>query len=79
MQRGGTVESAIRIIFDHAYDQDECTGDGSHMELFEEEINGMPECRNDQEFGMVSLACGIPYSRSSMAMGRRIPGLGMFI
>jgi GNAT superfamily N-acetyltransferase len=63
-QRGGTVDSALRIIFDFAYDQDEWTGDGDHRDVFDEKINALPECRNDQEFGLVSLACGIQYSRS---------------
>jgi len=63
-QRGGTVDSALRVIFDFAYDQDEWTGDGDHRDVFDEKINALPECRNDQEFGLVSLACGIQYSRS---------------
>jgi GNAT superfamily N-acetyltransferase len=56
---GGKVESALRTIFQQARQQDEWAGDGQHMEVFGEEINALLECRNDHEFGFVTLACGI--------------------
>jgi hypothetical protein len=58
-QRGGNVESALRIIFEQARDQDEWAGYGNHMSVFEDDANALPECRNDHEFGFVALACGI--------------------
>ncbi|KAE9364854.1 hypothetical protein N431DRAFT_111710 [Stipitochalara longipes BDJ] len=61
-QRGGTVESVLHIIFDKTRDQDEWAGDGEHMHIFEEDIKALPECRNDQEFGSVALACGVQNS-----------------
>ena len=60
LRRGGKPESALRTMFEHARDQDEWTGDGNHMEVFGGEVNALPECRNDHEFGFVALACGIP-------------------
>jgi len=59
-QRGGTTESALRRIFEFARDQDEWAGDGDHMETFSEQVDVLPKCRNDHEFGFVALACGIP-------------------
>ena len=59
-QRGGSTESAMRIIFKLARDQDEWAGDGSHMEVFESDVTALPKCRNDHEFGFVALACGVP-------------------
>ena len=58
--RGGTTESALRQIFEFAWDQDERAGDGEHMETFRDEIEILPKCRNDHEFGFVALACGVP-------------------
>ncbi|CZR56632.1 uncharacterized protein PAC_06521 [Phialocephala subalpina] len=58
-QRGGNTESALRIIFEQARDQDEWVGDGMHMDVFENGINALPECRNDHEFGFVASVCGI--------------------
>jgi hypothetical protein len=50
----------LRIMFEHAKDQDELAGDGMHMDVFEDQVKALPECRNDHEFGFVALACGIP-------------------
>ena len=58
-QRGGNAESTLRVIFEHAKDADEYTGDGNHMRTFEDDINDLPKCRNDHEFGFVALACGV--------------------
>ncbi|RDL35002.1 uncharacterized protein BP5553_06933 [Venustampulla echinocandica] len=60
-QQGGSPASALRIIFEHARDQDEWAGDGTHMNDFEEDITDLPQCRNDHEFGFVALACGVPH------------------
>ncbi|KAK0119471.1 hypothetical protein ONS95_010919 [Cadophora gregata] len=59
-KRGGTTESALRAIFEFARDQDEWAGDGEHRETFGDEIDALPKCRNDHEFGFVALACGVP-------------------
>jgi hypothetical protein len=58
-QRGGNAESALRVIFDQARNEDEYAGNGEHMRTFEDDINVLPKCRNDHEFGFVALACGI--------------------
>jgi hypothetical protein len=42
-----------------ARDQDEWAGDGSHMDIFQDQIEVLPECRNDHEFGFVALSCGV--------------------
>jgi hypothetical protein len=58
MQRGGTVESVFLAICRNSMQQDECTGDGDHEEMFADQITNLPECRNDHEFGYVSGMCG---------------------
>ncbi|KAF4630252.1 hypothetical protein G7Y89_g7883 [Cudoniella acicularis] len=60
LQRGGEPESVLRIMFENTKDQDEWAGDGMHMEVFEDQVKALPECRNDHEFGFAALACGMP-------------------
>ncbi|KAL2065189.1 hypothetical protein VTL71DRAFT_2858 [Oculimacula yallundae] len=57
--RGGNAESVLRIMFENSKDQDAWVGDGEHMEVFEDDVMALPECRNDHEFGFAALACGI--------------------
>ena len=54
------VESVIRIVFDSARDRDQWAGDGMHMYEFGEDVELLPECRNDHEFAFVAAMCGIP-------------------
>jgi GNAT superfamily N-acetyltransferase len=70
--RGGTIESALSIVFEQAHDQDELTGDGGHWECFQEDIKRLPECRNDHEFGFVALACGLEDVFEKPVFGRRL-------
>ena len=58
-QRAGNTESAIYVVFEGARDQDECSGDGSHMDIFAEQVEALPKCRNDHEYRFVALACGL--------------------
>ncbi|KAJ2979524.1 hypothetical protein NQ176_g3198 [Zarea fungicola] len=58
LQRGGTVAAVALMIFEHAMEQDEYTGDGNHQAAFEDEIEKLPECRNDHEFEFASTLCG---------------------
>lgn len=58
LQRGGSVESVALMLFKNAMDQDELAGDGEHMRCFGEDIEKLPKCRNDHEFGFVSGMCG---------------------
>ncbi|KAI0855010.1 hypothetical protein F4860DRAFT_522059 [Xylaria cubensis] len=58
LQRGGTVAAVALMIFDRAIDSDEWAGDGTFMETFADDINQLPACRNDHEFGFVSSMCG---------------------
>ncbi|KAI0187124.1 hypothetical protein EV127DRAFT_437398 [Xylaria flabelliformis] len=58
LQRGGTVAAVAMMIFDRAIDSDEWAGDGTFMETFADDINQLPACRNDHEFGFVSSMCG---------------------
>ncbi|RPA85160.1 hypothetical protein BJ508DRAFT_359244 [Ascobolus immersus RN42] len=58
---GGTFESALVTIFNQARDQDEMTGDGEliDVEKYGQEMNALPKCRNDSEFGVVAKCCGM--------------------
>lgn len=50
VQRGGTVAAVVLACFDCAIDQDLYLGDGTHHEIFSEDIGKLPACRNDEEF-----------------------------
>lgn len=63
LQRGGSVASVATMCFQLAMEQDEFAGDGEHQAEFSDEIEALPECRNDHEFGFVSGMCG--YKRVS--------------
>lgn len=58
LQRGGDVDSAANVIFEMAMQQDEWAGDGSHRDVFGENIDRLVACRNDHEFGFVAGMCG---------------------
>jgi len=58
LERGGTVTAAATMLFHIAMEIDELTGDGTHLETFEDDIKQLPMCRNDHEFGFVSGMCG---------------------
>lgn len=58
LQRGGTVAAVAMMLFDRTMDEDEWAGDGTTMELFKDDINQLPACRNDHEFGFVRAMCG---------------------
>lgn len=60
LRRGGEPKSVLRIMFENTKDQDEWAGDGMHIEVFEDQVKALPECRNDHEFGFAALACGMP-------------------
>jgi GNAT superfamily N-acetyltransferase len=70
--RGGTIESALSIVFEHARNQGELTGDGGHWECFQEHIERLSECGNDHEFGFVALACGLEDVFPKPVFGRRL-------
>lgn len=63
LQRGGTVAAVATMLFQKAMEKDECSGDGNHQDVFGDEIERLPDCRNDKEFGFVSGMCG--YKRIS--------------
>ena len=58
LDRGGTVEGAANGVFGAARIWDELAGDGLHMDAAGAQINELPACRNDHEFGFVSGMCG---------------------
>ncbi|KAK6222381.1 hypothetical protein LQW54_001081 [Pestalotiopsis sp. IQ-011] len=58
LERGGSIASVANMIFETALDEDEWSGDGECRETFAEEIDKLPSCRNDHEFGFVSATCG---------------------
>jgi len=72
LERGGNVPSVGSMVFELALIQDELAGDGQHMEVFKDDIEVLPECRNDHEFGFVSGMCG--YKRVSN--NRRVSTFG---
>lgn len=59
LQLGGRVSDALEIVFDHAMDHDEYTGDGEHLEACREPIAKLKKCRNAHEFGVVRRFCGL--------------------
>lgn len=63
LQRGGSVASAILLVFDFAMDQDEMVGNGGHQDVFREDIEKLKECRNDHEWGFVRRLCGFAEKR----------------
>lgn len=58
LNRGGTVESVATIVFEQAMAHDECAGNGEARQLWGDEIDKLPACRNDHEFGFVAKMCG---------------------
>ncbi|KAI1199176.1 hypothetical protein F5X97DRAFT_297024 [Nemania serpens] len=58
LERGGTVAAVAMMLFDRAINQDEWAGDAEMMEIFADDINQLPACRNDHEFGFVRAMCG---------------------
>jgi hypothetical protein len=46
-------------VFEKTRGEDEWAGNGEHQAAFQEDIEALPECRNDHEFGFVALACGL--------------------
>lgn len=58
LQRGRTVASVAKIIFEWTTNDDEWTGNGELREVLSEQIDELPMCRNDHEFGFVAGMCG---------------------
>jgi len=50
LQRSGTVLSVVQRCFDWAIDDDLYLGDGNHEEVYPDEMQNLPVCRNDREF-----------------------------
>jgi hypothetical protein len=45
------------MLFELTMQQDEFAGDGDPLGVFKYEIEALPDCRNDHEFGFVSGMC----------------------
>ena len=75
LQRGGTVASVLLTVIEVAMDQDEMTGDGFHQEAFQDDIDKLKSCRNDNEWAFVRRQCGFGDDRGSLgtAMGMGAP------
>lgn len=56
----GRVESALQSLFKSTQDEGEWARDGGYLYAFKEDIDALPECRNDYEFEFVALMCGVP-------------------
>ena len=59
LERGGRIDDALLTVFELARNQDDMAGDGQHDAVFQTDIERLPECRNDHEYGFVSLHCGV--------------------
>lgn len=59
LQRGGTPISALLACFDCTMSQDRYLGDGEHQRTFGDEIEKLPECRNDGEFVFARRRLGV--------------------
>lgn len=70
LQRGGSVAAVANTIFERAMEQDDWAGDGSHRDIFGEDIDKLVACRNDHEFGFVAGTCG--YKRVKPASSRLV-------
>jgi hypothetical protein len=58
LERGGTVASVASMLFSHAMVEDLAAGELSFHDTFEAEIDKLPQCRNDCEFGFASSMLG---------------------
>lgn len=58
LQRGGTIASAATTVFQDAVDQDELARTGDAYETHKDDLDELPRCRNDHEFGFVMAMCG---------------------
>jgi hypothetical protein len=58
LKGGGSVEAVVMMIFQWAVQADEFAGEGSLGEDWAEELEDLPTCRNDHEFGYLSGRCG---------------------
>ena len=56
-------------VLDFAMDQDEIFGDGEHQATFQEDIDELKECRNDNEWAFVRRLCGFADERENFGMG----------
>ncbi|KAK5231389.1 hypothetical protein LTR72_000570 [Exophiala xenobiotica] len=55
---GGRVETVARIVFEAAMDDFTSTGESPPSWFEVEDIDELPKCRNDHEYGCVSIRCG---------------------
>ncbi|KAI1258834.1 hypothetical protein F5Y18DRAFT_324274 [Xylariaceae sp. FL1019] len=58
LSRGGTVYAVGSALFQSAMQSSLLAGDGSTEDVFDKDINELPPCRNDDEFGFASGMCG---------------------
>ncbi|KAM0458173.1 hypothetical protein ACHAPV_001549 [Trichoderma viride] len=55
---GGTVEAVGSALFKRLMDESLSAGDGATWDCFADDLEQLPACRNDEEFGFVSSMCG---------------------
>ena len=53
LERGRTPRDVIAAMVEKAVDEDEFTGDGMYLDIFESDEKSLPTCRNDKEYGFV--------------------------
>lgn len=58
LEGGGTVAGVATILFEEAMYANQWSGDVTHQGIFQDKIEELPACRNDDEFGFVSGMCG---------------------
>ena len=59
LHRGGSVDDALRVVFEQARSGCALAGDGSGQALYGDKISGLKRCRNDSEYACATLACGV--------------------
>lgn len=58
LSAGGTVGEILEMVLAVTFDQDEITGIGLLQKDLVDEVEALPECRNDREFDMIkALLC----------------------
>lgn len=59
IKRGGTIDSALRLVFELANKADKFAGTGEGWKRYGEQVEQLKECRNDSEFAFAALVSGV--------------------
>lgn len=59
LRRGGSVDDALRVVFEQARSGCAPADDGSGHALYGDKISDLKRCRNGGEYACAALACGV--------------------